>query len=78
MATAEKQAPIFLLTGNTPNGRKVAICLEELKAAYPNSGIDYEIRKIDFSTNEQKSDWYIKVRCLLDWSDRSSTHPPKS
>lgn len=38
MSTAEK--PLMLYTGKTPNGFKVTVFLEELKAAY--GGPDYE------------------------------------
>lgn len=37
----------------------VSVLLEELKAAY--DGFDYETIAIDFSKNEQKSDWFIKI-----------------
>ncbi|KAJ7288442.1 glutathione S-transferase [Mycena rebaudengoi] len=51
--------PIMLYTAGTPNGRKVSVFLEELKAAY---GQDlYEFKKMDFSKSEQKEDWFIKL-----------------
>jgi len=43
-----------LYTAPTPNGWKVSIALEEM-------GLPYEVRVIDFATNEQKSDWYVKL-----------------
>jgi len=43
-----------LYTAATPNGWKVSIALEEM-------GLPYELRVIDFATNEQKSDWYLKI-----------------
>ena len=43
-----------LYTAATPNGWKVSIALEEM-------GLPYEVRVIDFATNEQKSDWYLKI-----------------
>jgi glutathione S-transferase len=39
MSTPTK--PLFLYTGATPNGHKVTILLEELKAVY-GSVVDYE------------------------------------
>jgi len=45
---------ITLYTAPTPNGWKISIALEEL-------GLPYEVRVIDFATNEQKSDWYVKL-----------------
>ncbi|PWN99102.1 putative theta class glutathione s-transferase [Tilletiopsis washingtonensis] len=46
--------PITLYTVGTPNGKKVSIFLEELKAAYPD--FEYEVYAIDFSKNEQKEE----------------------
>jgi glutathione S-transferase len=45
---------ITLYTAPTPNGWKISIALEEM-------GLPYEVRVIDFATNEQKSDWYLKI-----------------
>ncbi|KAJ7069865.1 glutathione S-transferase C-terminal-like protein [Mycena amicta] len=56
--TATMAAPIKLYTAGSPNGRKVSVFLEELKAAY---GTEYEWRKIDMSKTEQKELWYIKL-----------------
>ncbi|PWN38105.1 glutathione S-transferase C-terminal-like protein [Meira miltonrushii] len=50
---------IKLYTAATPNGFKVSNLLEELKAIY--KGLDYETHKIEFSKNEQKSDWFLKI-----------------
>ncbi|KAJ6557396.1 putative theta class glutathione s-transferase [Mycena vulgaris] len=50
--------PIMLYTAGTPNGRKVSVFLEELKAAY---GLDYEYQKIVLSTNAQKEPWFIEM-----------------
>ncbi|KAJ7147516.1 glutathione S-transferase [Mycena crocata] len=50
--------PIMLYTVGTPNGRKVSVFLEELKAAY---GLEYEFQKIDFSKTEQKEPWFLKL-----------------
>jgi len=47
-------------TSPTPNGKKVSVYLEELKAVY-GSKVDYEVRKIDMSKNEQKEEWFIKI-----------------
>lgn len=45
-------ASLKLFTLGTPNGKKVHVYLEELKAAYGN--IDYDVEKINISTNVQK------------------------
>jgi len=48
---------IELLTFGTPNGHKVSILLEELKAAY---GKDYVFQSINIMENVQKEPWFIK------------------
>ncbi|KAJ7206856.1 hypothetical protein GGX14DRAFT_567940 [Mycena pura] len=50
---------ITLFTAPTPNGYKVSIALEELKAigAIPS----YSVVSISFQENEQKSDWFLKI-----------------
>jgi glutathione S-transferase/GST-like protein len=45
---------IELFTAATPNGYKISIALEEL-------GLPYTLRVLDFSTNEQKQDWYLAI-----------------
>jgi glutathione S-transferase len=45
---------ITLYTGQSPNGVKISITLEEL-------GLPYDVRKVDMTTNEQKSEWFTKV-----------------
>jgi GSH-dependent disulfide-bond oxidoreductase len=45
---------ITLYTAPTPNGWKISIALEEM-------GLPYEVKVVDFATNEQKSDWYVKI-----------------
>jgi glutathione S-transferase len=45
---------IELFTASTPNGWKASITLEEL-------GLPYKVRRIDFSKNEQKEPWYLKI-----------------
>lgn len=49
---------IELLTLSTPNGYKVSVLLEELKAAY---GIDYTWQLIDISQNIQKEPWFVAL-----------------
>jgi GST-like protein len=49
-----KNTAMTLYTAPTPNGWKISIALEEM-------GLPYEVRVIDFATNEQKSDWYVKL-----------------
>jgi len=54
-AMASSQEPsITLYTAQTPNGVKISIALEEL-------GLPYKVRKILFSKNEQKEDWYTAI-----------------
>ncbi|KAF8450442.1 glutathione S-transferase [Boletus edulis BED1] len=55
-----EQKPLLLYTGPTPNGHKVSIMLEELKAVYGNV-VDYDVEKIDISTNRQKEPWFIAL-----------------
>ena len=45
---------ITLYTAATPNGWKVSIALEEM-------GLAYDVKLIDFATNDQKADWYTKI-----------------
>ena len=46
--------PIRLYTAATPNGWKISIALEEM-------GLPYEVQVIDFASNEQKADWYVRL-----------------
>lgn len=59
-----RRAPLQY-TLSTPNGQKVAIFCEELKAAYPS--FNYQSTKIDFRKGVQKADWYREVcqSCFL-------------
>jgi len=50
--------PILLHTASTPNGYKVSILLEELKAAY---GLQYDVHTLSFKDNEQKSPEFLKI-----------------
>jgi glutathione S-transferase len=52
------EKPIILYTVGTPNGHKVSIFLEELKAAY---GLEYDFQGLSFSKNEQKEGWFLKI-----------------
>ncbi|KAI0672248.1 glutathione S-transferase C-terminal-like protein [Trametes maxima] len=52
-------AGLLLYTAATPNGHKVSVFLEDLKAAY--GGPEYDVEKIDISTNRQKEPWFIKL-----------------
>ena len=45
---------IKLYTAATPNGWKISIALEEMR-------LPYEVRVIDFASNEQKADWYLRL-----------------
>lgn len=49
--------PIKLYTNSTPNGYKVSNFLEELKEVYgTKTGFDYDVHRIHFDENEQKSE----------------------
>jgi len=52
--------PFLLYTAPTPNGLKVSVLLEELRAVY-GSAVDYDVHKIDISKNTQKEPWFIKL-----------------
>ncbi|KAJ3412109.1 hypothetical protein HDV05_001203 [Chytridiales sp. JEL 0842] len=54
MQSTDPAAPITLYTVGTPNGVKVSIALEEL-------GVKYNVYKIDFSKQEQKEEWFLKI-----------------
>ncbi|KAF9810541.1 hypothetical protein IEO21_06864 [Rhodonia placenta] len=58
LATAPASKPLLLYTAGTPNGHKVSILLEELKATY---GVDYDVHKIDFAKNTQKEPWFVQL-----------------
>ena len=45
---------IKLYTAATPNGWKISIALEEM-------ALPYEVRVIDFASQDQKADWYLKL-----------------
>ncbi|KAJ8462848.1 hypothetical protein ONZ51_g10630 [Trametes cubensis] len=49
---------ILYYAAPTPNGHKVSVFLEELKAAY---GLEYEIKRIDITKGTQKEPWFIKL-----------------
>lgn len=51
--------PVQLFTAGTPNGQKVSIMLEEIKALNPS--FEYETHAIDMSKNQQKEDWFLKM-----------------
>jgi hypothetical protein len=51
-APQEEAMTIELLTAPTPNGHKISILLEEL-------GLDYTVKNISFSQNEQKSEDFL-------------------
>lgn len=59
------KANLHLYTWGTPNGYKVSILLEELRAAYPDAAKDklaYDVIPVDISTNVQKvSSWAPKA-----------------
>ncbi|SNX84565.1 related to glutathione s-transferase [Melanopsichium pennsylvanicum] len=51
--------PIQFYTAGTPNGQKVSIMLEEIKALNPS--FEYETHAIDIMKNTQKEDWFLKM-----------------
>lgn len=51
--------PVQLYTAGTPNGQKVSIMLEEIKALNPS--FEYETHAIDMGKNEQKEPWFLKM-----------------
>ncbi len=53
-SNAKNAPPIILYTASTPNGHKASITLEEL-------GLDYEVKALDFSKNEQKEPWFLQI-----------------
>ncbi|KAF9514916.1 hypothetical protein BS47DRAFT_1294586 [Hydnum rufescens UP504] len=52
---------LTLYTAATPNGYKVSTLLEELKLAYPDSGLSYDLKELSFQRNEQKEPSYLKI-----------------
>ncbi|CAK0785922.1 hypothetical protein CVIRNUC_009135 [Coccomyxa viridis] len=54
MASSTDGAQLTLYTGPTPNGWKPSIMLEEL-------GLPYHVRRLDFSSKEQKEEWFLKI-----------------
>src|SRR5215510_765146 len=50
----KKPMAIKLYTAATPNGWKISIALEEM-------ALPYEVRVIDFASDEQKTDWYLRL-----------------
>ncbi|KAG6326878.1 hypothetical protein ID866_12211 [Astraeus odoratus] len=69
---------LLLYTAPTPNGHKASIVLEELKAAYGTDVVDYDVEKINLSTNRQKEPWFIahnpngRIPVLVDRSHKPS------
>ncbi|KII85369.1 hypothetical protein PLICRDRAFT_178450 [Plicaturopsis crispa FD-325 SS-3] len=58
MSNTTKPAPLTLYTVGTPNGQRVSVYLEELKAAYE---LDYTWKKMNFATKEQKEPWFLAL-----------------
>ena len=54
MSSSRPIPNLTLYTSQTPNGIKISITLAEL-------GLPYTTRKIDMTTNEQKSDWFTAI-----------------
>lgn len=49
-----EEPTITLYTGQSPNGIKISILLEELN-------LPYTVRKIDMQSSEQKSEWFTEI-----------------
>lgn len=61
-STSPIMAPtLTLYTAGTPNGHKASLILEELKAAYPNAGLEYDVKALSFAKDEQKEPWFLKI-----------------
>jgi len=71
----DKQGPLHLYTHSTPNGKKIQIALEELKAAY---GFEFTWELLDISTGYQKEPWFLAI-CgngrIPAITDNSQKHP---
>jgi glutathione S-transferase len=59
--SSEAKPALTLYTAATPNGIKISVALEELKAAYPNAPITYDYKVLNFSISEQKEPWFLKI-----------------
>lgn len=58
------KANLHLYTWGTPNGYKVSILLEELRAAYPDEAknkLAYDVIPVDISTNVQKVSLWLWI-----------------
>ncbi|KAJ9620542.1 Glutathione S-transferase 2 [Taxawa tesnikishii (nom. ined.)] len=51
---ADRTPNITLYTGQSPNGNKISITLEEL-------GLPYKVRQIDMKSSEQKRPWFLEI-----------------
>jgi glutathione S-transferase len=57
-------ATLHLYTAGTPNGYKVSILLEELRAAYPAAAVDklsYDVSAIEIWKNQQKHPDFLTI-----------------
>lgn len=50
----DSKSYITLYTGQSPNGIKISVTLEEL-------GLPYQVRQVDMKINEQKSEWFTAI-----------------
>ncbi|PQE04292.1 glutathione S-transferase protein [Rutstroemia sp. NJR-2017a BBW] len=57
-AAVKNAKGLHLITESTPNGKKVQILLEELKAAY---GTEWTTSLVDLETDEQKESWFLHL-----------------
>lgn len=55
-ATREEQAQLHLLTLSTPNGKKVQVALEELRALY---GTEFSWSFVNIGEGIQKTPWFL-------------------
>jgi glutathione S-transferase len=55
-----------------PRGNR-GLSTEELKLAYPDSGLSYDLKELSFQRNEQKEPSYLKVIPILRSHDSNLT-----
>ncbi|KAG6337364.1 hypothetical protein ID866_1737 [Astraeus odoratus] len=53
--------PLLLYTAPTPNGHRVSIVLEELRAAYGTNVVDYDVERVNLSARQQKEPSFIAL-----------------
>ncbi|KZV73688.1 glutathione S-transferase [Peniophora sp. CONT] len=59
--STESQKPLVLYTARTPNGFKATVFLEELKLAYPEQKLEYDVFAIEIWKTVHKEPWFIAL-----------------